>query len=129
MLSGSSRGPEGGAMTERGLLAHALELLEANRYLTLGTVDAQGRPWTTPVYFAADGTTHFYWSSSGDSAHSLHIAARPDVSLVVFDSTVPPYHGRAVYGVGTASELAGADLEVGLAVYPGSAARGGTVLV
>ncbi len=32
--------------------AHARDLIEANRYLTLATADADGRPWVSPVYFA-----------------------------------------------------------------------------
>jgi hypothetical protein len=108
------------------LVEHARSLIAGNRYLTLGTVDGGGRPWTTPVYFSAAGLRQFYWMSSIDSEHSVHLAARPDVSFVVFDSTVPPYHGRALYGVGEATELSGADLDAGLAAYPGDEARGGS---
>ena len=42
-------------MTPDDLAAHARALLNANRYLTLGTVDPDGRPWASPVYFAAAG--------------------------------------------------------------------------
>ncbi|GHJ57456.1 hypothetical protein Nm8I071_67630 [Nonomuraea sp. TT08I-71] len=109
------------------LAAHARELIEANRYLTLGTVDAGGRPWTSPVYFTADDELRmFYWVSTETSQHSLNLAARPDVSLVVFDSTVPPYHGRCLYAVGTAKRLGGDDVRRGLAVYPGPESRGGS---
>jgi hypothetical protein len=38
--------------------------------------------------------------------------------MVIFDSTVPPYHGRAVYAVGEASELSGSDLDRALEAYP-----------
>ena len=31
--------------------------------------------------------------------------------MVIFDSTVAPYHGRAVYAVGEARELSGGDLD------------------
>ena len=41
--------------TDEDLAAHARGLLDVNRYLTLGTVDADGSPWTTPVYFAPAG--------------------------------------------------------------------------
>ncbi|MFC7494204.1 MULTISPECIES: pyridoxamine 5'-phosphate oxidase family protein [unclassified Nocardioides] len=107
---------------------HAAELLAQNAYLTLGTVGPDGRPWASPVYFAADGVSDFYWSSTPVSRHSENLAAHPAVSLVVFDSTVPPYHGRALYADATAEVLAGDDLERGLAVYPGSPERGGTGL-
>jgi hypothetical protein len=108
--------------------AHARELLDANLYLTLGTVGPDGRPWTTPVYFAADGLREFYWSSEAGAVHSRNLAERPQVSIVVFDSSVRPYHGRALYAAGSAGELHGADLDRGLRVYPGTADRGATAL-
>ncbi|MEV0132553.1 pyridoxamine 5'-phosphate oxidase family protein [Dactylosporangium sp. NPDC050688] len=108
------------------LAGHARELLDANRYLVLGTVDPDGRPWTSPVYFAAAGHREFCWVSAADSRHSRNLADRPRVSIVVFDSSVPPYHGRAVYAVGDAGELTGDDLDCGLRMYPGPTARGAT---
>jgi hypothetical protein len=110
------------------LIAHAQSLLAHNAYLTLATVDADGRPWTSPVYFAADGLTDFYWVSSQDACHSRNLAARPAVSLVVFDSTVRPYHGRALYADGAAHEIGPDELDRGLRVYPGPAERGGATL-
>ena len=110
------------------LVAHAHDLLEANRYLTLGTVGSDGQPWTSPVYFAAEGEREFLWVSDLDARHSRNLAERPEVSLVVFDSSVPPYHGRALYAVGTARELSGPELDRGLAAYPGPASRGATSL-
>jgi nitroimidazol reductase NimA-like FMN-containing flavoprotein (pyridoxamine 5'-phosphate oxidase superfamily) len=116
-------------MTSDGLAAHARELLDANGFLTLGTVDADGRPWTSPVYFAAAGLREFYWSSETGAVHSRNLAARPHVSIVVFDSSVRPYYGRALYAVATASEVAaGDDLERGLQVYPGPVDRGAGTL-
>jgi hypothetical protein len=112
------------AMTQPDLGAHALALLEANRYLTLGTVDRDGQPWTTPVYFASAGLRQYYWISESGARHSRNLAERARVSLVVFDSTVAPYHGRALYAVATARELSGDDLDAGLAVYPGPDSRG-----
>ena len=113
-------------MTQRDLRSHALSLLEANKYLTLGTVDPDGQPWTTPVYFASAGLRQYYWISETGARHSRNLAERAQISLVVFDSTVAPYHGRALYAVATARELSGADLDAGLAVYPGPDSRGAT---
>jgi hypothetical protein len=110
------------------LVEHARSLLEGNAYLTLGTVGAEGRPWTTPVYFAADGLTDFYWMSSTASLHSRHLADNPAASLVVFDSTVAPYHGRALYAAASAQLVEGDQLRRGLEVYPGPAARGGSLV-
>jgi nitroimidazol reductase NimA-like FMN-containing flavoprotein (pyridoxamine 5'-phosphate oxidase superfamily) len=107
------------------LIAHAQDLLDTNRYLTLATADPDGRPWSSPVYFASAGRWEFSWVSAIDARHSRNLAGRPQVSLVVFDSTGAPYHGRAVYAVGEARQLSGAELDRGLAVYPGPSHRGG----
>jgi hypothetical protein len=40
------------------------------------------------------------------------------VSIVIFDSTVEPYHGRAVYAIGEAREVSGKDLDRALTVFP-----------
>lgn len=105
-------------MTTPDLIGHAQALVDANRYLTLGTTSADGRPWTSPVCFAA-GVREFYWISAPDAQHSRNLSERPHVSLVVFDSTVAPYHGRAVYATGYARELSDDEMDAGLAVYPG----------
>jgi hypothetical protein len=34
--------------------AVARAILDANHYMTLGTADAAGRPWVSPVFFAAE---------------------------------------------------------------------------
>lgn len=100
------------------LTTHARDIIAANLYLTLGTAGPDGNPWTTPVYFAPDGDREFYWVSAVDARHSGHLAERPQVSMTVFDSTVVPYHGRAVYAVGEAREVSGGDLDRALRVYP-----------
>jgi hypothetical protein len=106
------------------LADHARHLLEVNDYLTLGTADAHGLPWTSPVFFSSTEQWEFYWTSATDARHSRNLAARQDVSLVVFDSSVPPFHGRAVYAVGVARALTDDELERGLEVYPGPESRG-----
>jgi Pyridoxamine 5'-phosphate oxidase len=107
------------------LAATARALIDGNHYLTLGTVDDDGRPWVAPVFYAAGGYTDFYWMSSPETTHSRNLARRPDVFIVVFDSRAPVGSGQAVYMAATASELAGADVDRGLEVYPGPAERGG----
>jgi hypothetical protein len=106
------------------LAALARDIIDANRYLTLGTADHDGRPWTTPVYFYSADYLRFYWMSTLDATHSRNIAGRPQVSAVIFDSTVAPYHGRAVYLSAVAEALSGADAEEGLTIYPGPPSRG-----
>jgi hypothetical protein len=115
-------------MTQDDLAAYAQAIIDANLYLTLGTADPDGRPWISPVYFAAGSNRQFYWASATDALHSRNLAERPHVSIVIFDSTVPAYHGRAVYAVGDARELSGSDLDRALEVYPGPEGRGGTAV-
>lgn len=113
-------------MTHDDLKAHARTIIASNSYLTLGTSDLNGHPWTSPVYFAAGTLREYYWESATDARHSRNLIERPQVSIVIFDSTVAPYHGRAVYGVGVAKELSGSDLERALQIYPRRADRGAT---
>lgn len=105
-------------MTHDDLTAHARAVIDANLYLVLGTVGPDGHPWTSPVYFAPGGDREFYWLSAVDSQHSRHLVDRPRVSVVIFDSTVAPYHGRAVYAAGEARELSGSDIDRALEAYP-----------
>jgi hypothetical protein len=107
-----------------GLAAIARGIIDANLYMTLGTVDDAGRPWVSPVYFAHDRYAAFYWISSPEVSHSRNIAQRPQISIVVFDSKVPAYAGQAVYMAAMASEVPAAELEHGLSVYPGPPERG-----
>lgn len=114
------------ATTQGGLGAHARALLDTNRFLTLATVDSDGRPWTSPVYFAAAGLREFYWASMTDARHSQNLAEHPRVSLVVFDSTVQPYYGRAVYATGEAYQVSEDEVDGALEIYPGPDDRGAT---
>jgi predicted pyridoxine 5'-phosphate oxidase superfamily flavin-nucleotide-binding protein len=99
--------------------AVAREILDTCVYMTLGTADADGRPWVSPVFYAADGYRDLYWISSPEATHSRNLAERPEVSIVVFDSRAPVGSGQAVYMAATAAEVAADDLERALAVYPG----------
>jgi hypothetical protein len=98
--------------------AYARDLIDANLYATLGTADVDGTPWVSPVHFATADYAAYFWLSADDAEHSRNIVRRPQVSMVIFDSQVQPYHGRAVYLSATATELAGPDLVRALDVYP-----------
>lgn len=96
-------------------------VLDANRYVTLCTADADGTPWASPVYFAHAAYSDLYWVSAPDTRHSRNLAARPEMAAVVFDSTGPIGGVEAVYLAGSAAEVPDADLDVALSVYPGPA--------
>ena len=104
----------------------AMTIIDSNMYMVLGTADAAGQPWVSPVYYAAAGYKEFYWVSSPEVRHSRNIAIRPQVSIVIFDSQVPIGTGQGVYMSAIAQELTGADLDQGIEIFSRSSlAHGG----
>jgi len=97
--------------------AIARAIIDANLYMVLGTADETGRPWVSPVYYAAAGYAEFFWVSSPEATHSRNVAARSQVSIVVFDSQVPIGTGQGVYMSAVAEELEGEDLDRGIDVF------------
>lgn len=97
-------------------------IIDRNHYMTLGTANADGEPWASPVYFVADGYSTFYWISSLEATQVRNIAVRPRVGIVVFNSQQEPGTGEAVYMAATAAELTGAELDRGLEIYLSDAA-------
>jgi nitroimidazol reductase NimA-like FMN-containing flavoprotein (pyridoxamine 5'-phosphate oxidase superfamily) len=112
-------------MEDHELVATAEAIIDAGVYMTIATVGEDGRPWACPVFFAAGDYVDFYWMSSPKTQHSRNIAFRPDVSLIIFDSTAALGTGDAVAVTATAVEVPIDEIEQGLRVYPGSAGRGG----
>jgi uncharacterized protein YhbP (UPF0306 family) len=92
-------------------------IIDANLYMTLGTADAAGRPWVSPVYYAAAEYREFFWVSEPEATHSRNLATRPELSIVIFDSTVPINTGQGVYMAAVAEELTGAELERGIDLF------------
>lgn len=80
-------------------------VIDTNRYLTLGTTEPDHRPRLSPVYFTHVGYRDFYWVSSPTSHHSVNIAERPEIAIVIYDSTAPVGKGRAVYISATAAAV------------------------
>jgi nitroimidazol reductase NimA-like FMN-containing flavoprotein (pyridoxamine 5'-phosphate oxidase superfamily) len=103
---------QNGRMGTEDLAKQARRVMDANRYVTLGTTEDDGRPRVSPVYFTHDGYRDLFWASSPNSAHSRNVAARPDVSAVIFDSTAEVGQGRAVYLTGRAAQVSDDELEV-----------------
>ena len=96
----------------------ARAILDAGIYVVLATADADGVPWASPVWFAKEDYRELYWVSYPGARHSQNIAVRPEVALVVFDSTVPPGTGQAVYMTATAEQLTdAAAIEHGIGIF------------
>lgn len=98
----------------------ARQILDGNSYMTLGTANADGEPWASPVFYVADGYTDFYWISNPAATQVRNIAVRPRIGIVVFNSQQEPGTGEAVYMSATAGRLAGDELERGIAIYLGA---------
>jgi pyridoxamine 5'-phosphate oxidase-like protein len=92
----------------------AHEIIDAGRYMVLATADADGVPWASPVWFAHDGYRSFLWVSRPDTRHSLNLAVRPELSIVIFDSGAPVGTGEGVYmdAVGEQLDAPGEAIEV-----------------
>jgi hypothetical protein len=82
----------------------ARAIIDGGRYMTLATADAAGVPWASPVWYAPRGYSELFWISWPDARHSRNLAERPQLSIVIFDSTVTPGHGQAVYMEAEAAE-------------------------
>jgi nitroimidazol reductase NimA-like FMN-containing flavoprotein (pyridoxamine 5'-phosphate oxidase superfamily) len=100
----------------------AKAIIDSNRYMVLGTADEAGVPWVTPVWYAHDDYRRFLWVSAPDRRHSRNVAARAQVSIVIFDSRVAVGDARAVYMSAVAEELSGEELAAGVELF-GSATR------
>ncbi len=92
-------------------------IIDANRYMTLSTADADGLPWVSPVWFATVDHRRFYWVSDPNARHSRNLAARPELAIVIFDSTVVPGEAAPVYMSAVAEQVTGTELEEGIAIF------------
>ena len=95
----------------------ARTVIDANRYMALGTADENGHPWVSPVWFASADYRRFHWVSSPEARHSRNLSTRPEVAIAVYDSSGTPGTVEAVYMSGRAEELTGDDLERGIELF------------
>ena len=93
----------------------ARAFIDGGRYMTLATADADGVPWASPVWYAPVGHRELLWVSDPQARHSRNLAARPQLAIVIFDTTVTPGQGQALY---MAAEAAQADdVEAAMRVF------------
>jgi hypothetical protein len=103
-------------VSEREAMAKAI--VDGNRYMTLGTADAEGVPWASPVWYAPASYRDYFWVSKPSARHSQNIAVRPRVGTVIFDSTVPINTGEAVYMAALAEQVTDDDeIARGMSVF------------
>lgn len=104
----------------------ARDVLDGIRYIVLGTVDEDGTPRTSPVFFTPHGYEYLYWVSHPETHHGANLVRDDRLAGVVFDSSKPPGHTDAVYVTGTAREIPDDELAEHLPVAFDPEQRGGT---
>jgi hypothetical protein len=90
--------------------AMARRVIDGLLYMTLATLDPDGAPRLSPVYFTPARYRDFYWVSSPEAHHSRNVLERPDVQIVIFDSTVAVGRAEAVYLAARAREIPAGEL-------------------
>jgi uncharacterized protein YhbP (UPF0306 family) len=107
------------------LAAIARTIIDSNDYMVLATADESGRPWASPVWYAPEEYREFFWVSSPEARHSRNLAVRPELGIVIFDSTVAVGAGQGVYMSAVADQLSSEDLDRGIEIFSRrSAAQG-----
>lgn len=96
------------ARDERDLAELARSIINANQFMALGTADADGNPWVSPVWYAPESGRTFVWVSRPGTRHSRNIAHRPEVAITIYDSHRPGTWS-AVYMAARAAEVADVD--------------------
>jgi nitroimidazol reductase NimA-like FMN-containing flavoprotein (pyridoxamine 5'-phosphate oxidase superfamily) len=89
---------------EQDLCAIAREIVDANRFMALGTADARGTPWVSPVWYAPLSYLEYVWVSRPGTTHSRNLARRPEVAIAIYDSHRPG-GWSALYMAAVAEEL------------------------
>jgi Pyridoxamine 5'-phosphate oxidase len=106
-------------MEDHELVEFAKKVIDDTAYMVLGTADATGNAWASPVFFSHREYKDFYWISLPDVTHSQNLAARSQLGIVIFNSKQVPGSGEGVYISAVAEQLTGDDLVRGVEFYPG----------
>ena len=61
-----------------------------------------------PVYYSPVDHREFLWVSRPETLHSRNLVVQPQISIVIFDSSVPIGTGQGVYMAAVAEEVTGA---------------------
>jgi Pyridoxamine 5'-phosphate oxidase len=64
----------------------ARSIVDGNRFMALGTADAGGVPWVSPVWYAPVSYREFLWVSKPGARHSRNVETRPEIAIVIYDS-------------------------------------------
>jgi hypothetical protein len=114
---------------ERDWAEVARAIIDDGDYMTLATADDSGRPWASPVWYAAVGYAEFIWLSRPDATHSRNLAVRRELGIVIFDSSATIGLGQGAYIDAVGEQVPEAELKRCVDAYSRrSQARGGPAL-
>ena len=60
-------------------------IITSNNFMSIATSFTRDT-WIAPVFYCTDENYNFYFVSSVDSKHVIHIVANPNVAISIFDS-------------------------------------------
>ncbi len=95
----------------------ARDIVTQNEYLTLATIDENGKPWTCILAYAFDESYTFYFVSLPTANHSQHIKNNPSVSFTIFDSHQDFGKGTGLQGIGVVVEITQEEFQQVQTVY------------
>ncbi len=87
-------------------------IAEKTIYCCLATINDDGTPWASPLFFGYDESLNIYWRSAVNSRHSQNIERQPDVSIVIYDSNSNWGEGKGLYMKGRAEIVEGNESNV-----------------
>ena len=73
------------------------EIFRQNIYCTIATINKDGSPWSSPVFFAFDQAKNIYWWSPLKATHSQNIIRDERAFINIFNSQVPESKGKGLY--------------------------------
>lgn len=93
------------------------EVLESTT-LSLSTAGPTGRPFATPVFFAADGDLGLVFFSDPDTLHVRHVIGRADAAAAIYPATGDWTEIRGLQVAGTVERIhPGESWELAWAAY------------
>lgn len=104
-------------------ITQTANLLNDTMFAALATVNTDGSPHNTPLFFMHDeDLSYVYWGSRTDTQHSTNIERDPRIYMVLYDSVKYGRGGLYITGI-EARRLMGTELDEGLRVQNASRAK------
>lgn len=96
-------------------IARAKELLKTVRHAAIATVNEDGTPHNTPVFFIYDHSLEYiYWGSSPKAQHTKNIMRSGDIFVVLYEANVG---GGLFIKAEEAHEVTESELDEALALH------------